>query len=73
MDHPTNREVGRRIREARRQRGMKQLQLASLAHIDGWQLSRVEHGHKGLKVCKLIEIANVLGVSAAELLPNNPE
>ncbi|MFV8751104.1 helix-turn-helix domain-containing protein [Nannocystaceae bacterium ST9] len=63
-------ELGRRLRTAREQRGMTQKQAAEAAGIATDMISRLENGHyqsPGLRT--LLRIADGLGTSVAELLP----
>lgn len=63
--------VGERIMLARKRRGIKQRELASLAHLSQKHLSQVETGTKdGFKLAagSLRDIAQALGVSSDYLL-----
>lgn len=57
----TNAAVGRRIREARLDKGLKQKALAELVNMDPKYLSRIENGHSGLSRELLLRIGRELG------------
>ncbi len=61
-------EVGRRIREARLDRGLTQIALAAkLGFSDAW-VSQVERGGIGLEVPELDRVAHALEMSIYELI-----
>jgi transcriptional regulator with XRE-family HTH domain len=65
-------ELGKRIRSARETRGMTQKQAAQAAGIATDMISRLENGRyqsPGLRT--LLRIAEGLGASVSELLPDN--
>jgi transcriptional regulator with XRE-family HTH domain len=64
------RDIGRRIRQAREQRGLSQEQLAHTAGISRQTMYRAELGTHSTGIDALLKIARVLGVSVAELMPN---
>lgn len=51
-----NAAVGRRIREARLDKGLKQKTLAEIVNMDPKYLSRIENGHSGVSRELLIRI-----------------
>ena len=57
----TNAAVGRRIREARLDKGLKQKALAELVNMDPKYLSRIENGHSGISRELLLRIGRELG------------
>ncbi len=60
--------VGRRIKAAREKRNMTQEDLAALIDISPTHVSVIERGAKILRMDTFVAIANVLEVSADELL-----
>jgi DNA-binding XRE family transcriptional regulator len=62
------RAVGARIRALRRDRDMTQEALALASGLARNVLIDVEHGRRGLLYERLFDLADALGVSAAELL-----
>lgn len=60
--------VGRRIKVARENKRMTQEQLAEVANLSPMHVSVIERGVKLPKLETLINIANILDVSADELL-----
>ncbi|WP_134047725.1 helix-turn-helix domain-containing protein [Mycobacteroides franklinii] len=63
--------VGGRVRDLRIERGMTQEQLALASGVTRNILIDVEHGKRGLLYERLFDLADALGVEAAELL-NGP-
>ncbi|WP_072843862.1 helix-turn-helix domain-containing protein [Rhodococcus tukisamuensis] len=61
-------EVGARIRQLRIEQGLTQEALALESGVTRNVLIHVEHGRRGLLYERLFDIADVLGVSAGELL-----
>jgi len=66
--------VGRRIADAREEKGLSQLALANLLKSKGVEIQRtsITHVEKGIQrvmLHSLYPIAEVLGVSVASLLP----
>lgn len=55
--------MGTRIREAREEAGMKQIDLATLLAIGKNQMYRIENGQTPCKTEYLFEISQILGVS----------
>ena len=60
--------IGRRIKFARENKKLNQEQLAELANLSPMHISVIERGIKLPKLETLINIANILDVSADELL-----
>jgi transcriptional regulator with XRE-family HTH domain len=61
-------EVGARIRSIRSQKGLTQEQLALISGVTRNVLIDVELGKRGLLYERLFDLADGLGVSAADLL-----
>ncbi len=59
---------GKVLREVREQKGLSQEQLAEAAQLDRSFVSLVERGIQTPNVVILLKVAEVLGVSAAELI-----
>ena len=62
------RQVGRRIRQARQDRGWTQAVLAEQAQLSATYLSHVEHGRKQISLEALVRIAKALNLSLNQLL-----
>lgn len=65
-------EVGQRIRAIREERGWTQTDLAARLQRTQTAVSYWESGRRGLSLDDLVEVAGILGVSTAELLPDRP-
>lgn len=63
-------EVGGKIREAREAAGLTQEQLAERANISGNAISRYETGESEMRIGTLFKIADGLGTSPEELMPD---
>lgn len=64
--------IGGRIRELRQERGMTLDQLAAQAGISASHLSRLERDQAEPSFTVAAAIAQQIGVSLSELLPNGP-
>lgn len=64
----TQTELGRRIKQAREQRGWTQIQLAEAIDLAQSAVSRIETGERTVDSLELAEIARALRVSVLELL-----
>jgi transcriptional regulator with XRE-family HTH domain len=62
------RDVGRRLAEVRRERGVTQKRLAELLGRPPSYIAKLELAERRLDVIDLTEIARGLGISAPELL-----
>jgi len=60
--------LGMRIADLRKRRGLTQEDLAGLAEMDRSYLSEIENGHKNLSVASLIRIAAALNERPGKLL-----
>ncbi|MFU9135701.1 helix-turn-helix transcriptional regulator [Erwinia sp. HDF1-3R] len=60
--------VGVTIRQLRRRKGLSQLDLSHLAHMDRSYLSEVENGKRNISLSSLVRIAQALDVSAEILI-----
>lgn len=67
----SNEEIGKRIREIRKERNLTQEQLAELADISVDFLSLIETGRNSMKVQILAGIATALNISADYLIYGN--
>jgi transcriptional regulator with XRE-family HTH domain len=63
--------VGERIRAARRQRGLGQLEFSQQAGLDIKTISRAENGVYAISIDQLARIARVLNIPSAQLLPDD--
>jgi transcriptional regulator with XRE-family HTH domain len=62
------RDVGRRVSELRREHGLTQEQFAARAELSWKYLQQVEAGRENLTLRSLVRLANLLGVTLAELV-----
>lgn len=62
-------EVGRRIREARLYANLTQERLSERCGLDAKTISRYESGRQSPTVDHLLDLAEGIGVSARDLLP----
>lgn len=60
--------IGRRIKTARRKKGLNQKSLAMMADIAATNLSHIERGATKVSLPTLVKIANSLGASMDELM-----
>jgi len=67
-DNPRGREIGQRIREARRARGMTQLDLATATGIRRPNVARLERGGNTPTLETLQRIAVALGTTVSSLV-----
>jgi len=63
-----NKAVGRRIKEARQEKGLTQEQLAERAGVSPTYISVIERGLKSPQLDTFVPVCNALGVSADTLL-----
>mgnify|MGYP002799392730 CR=1 FL=1 len=66
---PEGYDVGGRIREKREAAGLTQEQLAERAGISGNAISRCETAENEMRISTLFKIADGLGISPDELMP----
>jgi transcriptional regulator with XRE-family HTH domain len=64
--------LGRLIRELRKTRGMSQMKLAEELDVTYQQVQKYENGTTKVSVSRLVQIANILGVPAQELMNAEP-
>jgi transcriptional regulator with XRE-family HTH domain len=64
---------GERVRVVRTKSGMTQRQLAAAAETTQGYIYMVESGATNLGVAVMLRLAKALGVSAADLMPPDPE
>jgi len=65
--------IGQRIRKSRKAQGLSQEQLAEMVGISLPHMSHIETANTKLSLPVFADIAAVLGVSADELLSDEPE
>lgn len=65
-------QLGTRIRQIRKQKGMTQQHLSSASEIEKANLSRIESGMTNPTVLTLHKICNAFGVTVVDLF-NHPE
>lgn len=59
-------EIGNRIRDLRKQKGLSQEKLALIAGVDRTYLAGVELGKRNVTIVSLEKITNALGISLKE-------
>jgi transcriptional regulator with XRE-family HTH domain len=64
--------VGREVREARLSRGYSQERLAELAGIHRNYVGLIERGERNVRLGIVVEVAEALDMSLAELFANLP-
>ncbi len=64
-------DIGEHIKSMRKQRGLKQSDLAELANMSQSAISYIESGEKSPNIDSVILIANALEVTVAELFETN--
>ncbi|MGO4368784.1 helix-turn-helix domain-containing protein [Pseudomonas chlororaphis] len=62
-------ELGKKIRQARKAKGLSQDVLALICRVDRSYMGRIERGEVNLTVEKLYQIAESLECHPAQLLP----
>ena len=60
--------LGKRIKAARKRRGLSQMALSEALNCTPNHLSYIENGNRSLSLAKFVQLANALGTSADELL-----
>ena len=66
-------EVLRRIKHAMKEKGVKQTHVARALGLTFGGFSKIMKGNSRLTVTTLLQIAEVLGVEPASLLPEHPD
>ena len=59
---------GKRVREARRSKGISQERLAEMAGIDRSYMGNIERGEKNITLKKAYEICDALDITIKELV-----
>jgi transcriptional regulator with XRE-family HTH domain len=65
--------IGRRVAQARKDRGFTQEALAEAVNIEAVTLSRLETGHRALSLSTLASISKVLDMGIGDLLDSGRE
>ena len=60
--------LGKRIKAARRRRGLSQMELSEVLDCTPNHVSYIENGTRGMSLTKFVQLANALGASADGLL-----
>ena len=68
IDREFRREVGRRLREAREERGLTQVDLAVAIGVAPSMISHFESGKRPIALRRLLELARALNISTDRLL-----
>jgi len=71
MEKLTQKEIGRRISEIRKNKGYSQNDLAKMLNISRPSLTQIELGKRNLTVLELNKIANILSISIDKLLSSS--
>ena len=66
------REIGRRVKNARKVRSLTQEALASLVSLTRTSITNIEKGRQKILLHTLADLAKALQVDYAVLLPDNP-
>jgi XRE family transcriptional regulator, aerobic/anaerobic benzoate catabolism transcriptional regulator len=64
-------ELGHRLRNRRKLRGLSQEQLGQIAHVSTRYISQIEAGRGNLSILRLLELTRALGVPVHEVLQPN--
>ncbi|MFO9416550.1 helix-turn-helix transcriptional regulator [Legionella pneumophila serogroup 1] len=68
--HPNLIKIGKIIRDTRKEKGYSQEDFASQAQLGRTYMGRIERGEQNMSIQTLIQIALVLRVEVAALIPN---
>lgn len=68
--HPVLVAFGRSIREARKERGISQEELAHRSGVDRSYMSSIERGEQNVGLMSMSRVAAALGVTLSELVLN---
>lgn len=71
MKNITQKEIGKRISEIRKDKGYSQSDLAKMLKINRPAITQIELGNRNLNVLELKEIANILSISMDKLLSSD--
>ena len=67
------RAIGKRVAQARRERGFTQEQVAEVVDLEAVSLSRLETGDRAMSISTLARIASTLQVGVGDLLDTERE
>ena len=73
LNMKTNKKIGKKIRELRKQQLFKQIDVALELGMSQSAYAKIENGRTTISVDRLLKIANYLSVEANEILANNKE
>ena len=68
-----SKQLGRRIKQIREMRGIKQVALAEKLNMEPSNLTRIESGYQFPKEENLVRIAQILEVEVGDLFQNNQQ
>jgi ribosome-binding protein aMBF1 (putative translation factor) len=71
-DHESLRELGKRVREMRKQLGMTQEQLAHQAELDRSYVGGIERGERNITFSVLCQVARALAIDVGALTNGIP-
>jgi len=63
--------IGNRLKEIREERKLNQSEMADLLNLSSSSYSRIERGESSVDIMQVAEIAEKLGVSASDFLPDS--
>jgi len=66
--HPALASIGKAVRAVRKEQGFSQEALALATELDRSYVGGIERGEHNITILNLLRIAEVLGMSAADLL-----
>lgn len=67
--HPNLVKIGKKIRDARKQKGYSQEAFAAEAQLGRTYMGRVERGEQNISIQNLIQIALTLRLEVSDLIP----
>jgi len=67
-DNAVKKEIGQRLRDARRRRGMTQVELAAILGANQTYVSSVERADRGITIQQLFRLCNALKISPTEII-----
>jgi len=73
LNMKTNKKIGKKIRELRKQQLLKQIDVALELEMSQSAYAKIENGRTTISVDRLLKIANFLKVEVNEILANNKE
>lgn len=69
LTNKLKKEIGRKIRKARRDKKLKQVEVAVDAGVNSSYYSKIERGEANPSLEKIYRIAKSLGIKSSDLIP----